>query len=33
MARSFASILVHLIYSTKNREPWLSPAIDPELYA
>jgi REP element-mobilizing transposase RayT len=33
MAHSFASVLVHLIYSTKNREQWLSPAIDPELYA
>jgi putative transposase len=33
MSQSFASILVHLIYSTKNREPWLAPALDPELYA
>jgi REP element-mobilizing transposase RayT len=33
MAQSFASILVHLIYSTKNREPWLTPALNPELYA
>jgi putative transposase len=33
MSQSLASILIHLIYSTKNREPWLTPAIDPELYA
>jgi REP element-mobilizing transposase RayT len=33
MPQSLASILVHLIYSTKNREPWLLPEIDPELYA
>lgn len=33
MSQSLASILVHLIYSTKNREPWLAPEIDPELYA
>ena len=33
MPQSFASILVHLIYSPKNREPWLTPALDPELYA
>jgi hypothetical protein len=33
MSQSLASILVHLIYSTRNREPWLRPEIDPELYA
>jgi REP element-mobilizing transposase RayT len=33
MSQSLASILVHLIYSTKNREPWLTPGIDAELYA
>jgi REP element-mobilizing transposase RayT len=33
MPQSLTSILVHLIYSTKNREPWLPPEIDPELYA
>jgi REP element-mobilizing transposase RayT len=32
MSQSLASILVHLIYSTKNREPWLTPALDAELY-
>src|SRR5262249_60999779 len=25
--------LVHLIHSRKNREPWLAPETDPELYA
>jgi REP element-mobilizing transposase RayT len=33
MSQSLACILVHLIYSTKNREPWLTPDLDPELYA
>jgi putative transposase len=33
MSQSLASILIHLIYSTKNREPWLTPAIESELYA
>ena len=33
MGQSLASVLVHLIYSTKNREPFLTPEIDPELYA
>jgi REP element-mobilizing transposase RayT len=33
MSQSFASVLIHLIYSTKNREPLLTEAIEPELYA
>src|SRR5262245_45199522 len=33
MPQSLASILVHLIYCTKNREPWLTPELDAELYA
>jgi REP element-mobilizing transposase RayT len=33
MSQSLASVLVHLIYSTKNRHPFLTPEIDPELYA
>ena len=32
MPQSLSSILVHLIFSTKNREPFLSPEIDAELY-
>ena len=33
MAQSFASVLLHLIYSTKNRAPVLTAEIEPELYA
>jgi REP element-mobilizing transposase RayT len=33
MPQSHAAILVHLVYSTKHREPWLRPELDPELYA
>jgi len=32
MPQSLSSILIHLIFSTKNREPFLSPDIDIELY-
>src|SRR5262245_6328124 len=32
MSQSLSSILIHLIYSTKNREPFLSPEIEVELY-
>jgi REP element-mobilizing transposase RayT len=32
MPQSLSSILIHLIFSTKNREPLLSPEIDAELY-
>ena len=30
MPQSLASLLVHLIYSTKNRHPFLTPEIEPE---
>ena len=33
MAQTFVSLLVHVIYSTKNREPFISPSIEPELFA
>jgi putative transposase len=33
MPQSLASILVHLVFSTKNREPWLADAIRDELHA
>jgi putative transposase len=33
MPQSLSRVLVHLVYSTKNRLPFLTPAIDPELYA
>jgi putative transposase len=32
MPQSLSSILVHLIFSTKNREPFLSPEIETELH-
>jgi putative transposase len=32
MPQSLASVLVHLIYSTKNREPLITPDIEPELF-
>ena len=32
MPQSLSSILIHLIFSTKNREPFLTPEIDVELY-
>ena len=33
MPQSFSSILVHLVFSTKNREPWIRAPIESELYA
>jgi REP element-mobilizing transposase RayT len=33
MPQSLAAVFVHLVYSTKNREPFLLPQIEPELYA
>jgi putative transposase len=32
MAQSLSSILIHLIFSTKNREPLITPAIETELH-
>jgi REP element-mobilizing transposase RayT len=32
MPQSLSSILVHLVFSTKNREPFLRPIIEPELH-
>ena len=32
MPQSLSSILIHLIFSTKNREPFLTPEIESELY-
>jgi putative transposase len=31
MAQSLSSILIHLVFSTKNREPFITPAIETEL--
>lgn len=32
MPQSLASILIHLVFSTKHREPFITPDIEPELY-
>jgi putative transposase len=32
MAQSLSSLLVHLIFSTKNREPFITEVIEPELH-
>ena len=33
MAGKYLSLLVHLVWSTKNREPWISPEWSDNLYA
>jgi putative transposase len=33
MPQSLSSILVHLVFSTKNREPWIRSTIESELFA
>lgn len=33
MPQSLSSILIHLIFSTKHREPFITPAVEPELHA
>jgi putative transposase len=33
MPQSLSSILIHLVFSTKNREFFITPAIEPELQA
>ena len=32
MSQSLSSILIHLVFSTKNCEPFITPAIEPELH-
>ena len=32
MAQSLSSILIHLVFSTKNREPFITPEIEKELH-
>ena len=32
MPQSLSSVLVHLVFSTKHREPFITPAIEPELH-
>ena len=33
MAQTLVSLMVHVIFSTKNREPLITPQIEPELFA
>ena len=33
MSQSIAQVLIHIIFSTKNREPFIRPEIESELYA
>lgn len=33
MAQTLVSLLVHVIFSTRNREPFITPGIVPELFA
>lgn len=32
MSQSLSSVLIHLVFSTKNREPLITPAIEPQLH-
>ncbi|HEV7643808.1 MAG TPA: IS200/IS605 family transposase [Pyrinomonadaceae bacterium] len=33
MSQSLSSVLLHLVFSTKHRNPLITPGIEPELYA
>lgn len=33
MPQSLSQVVVHVIFSTKNREPWLNAKVRPELFA
>jgi len=33
VAQTLVSLMVHVIFSTKNREPFITPEIEPELFA
>ena len=33
MPQSLSLVIVHLVFSTKDREPWLTPEIRPRLHA
>jgi REP element-mobilizing transposase RayT len=33
MPHSLTKLTIHIIFSTKNREPWLAPALRPRLFA
>ena len=32
MPQSLSNLLIHLVFSTKNREPWLAGAVEPEIH-
>lgn len=32
MAQSLSNILLHIVFSTKNRQPLINTAIEPELF-
>ncbi len=33
MAQSLSLVIIHVVFSTKNREPWISPETTPRLHA
>lgn len=33
MSQTLVSLLAHVVFSTKNREPFITPEIEPELFA
>ena len=33
MAQTLVSLLVHIVFSTKNREPFITPEIEPKLFS
>jgi REP element-mobilizing transposase RayT len=33
MPQSLSHVIVHIIFSTKNREPWIDPSVRPRLHA
>jgi putative transposase len=33
MPQSLSKVLLHIIFSTKNREPWLEPTVRPRMHA
>ena len=33
MAQTLVSLMVHVVFSTKNRQPLITPEVEPELYA
>ena len=33
MPQSLNQVIIHIVFSTKDREPWLDPAIRPRMHA